>query len=80
MLTISLFESGESGVGADVEESCDMEAHGVVARSDDGSIRPAELSSSMTCLREGIVSELRVEEDISGTMDCSKGTFDLGGL
>ena len=80
MFTISLLESRESGVGAEVEVSLEMELQGVVARRFEGSIRPAELSTKMMCLREGIASEVREDEDRSGTIDCSKDTFDLGGL
>ena len=80
ILTISLFERGESGEGADVEESCDIEAHGVVTRKDDGSTRPLELSTSTICLSVGMASEVRVGDDRSGTMDCSKETLDLGDL
>ena len=80
MLTISLLESGESAEGADVEESCAIEAHGVVARRDDESTLPLELSTNMICLRLGMASEVRAVDERSGTIDCNRDTLDLGGL
>lgn len=80
ILTTSLLDRGESGVGAAVDASCDIEVHGVAARIADGSTRPEELSTRIMLFREGIASELRVEDDKSGTIDCSIERFDLGDL
>src|SRR5271155_1118838 len=57
-----------------------MEVKGVVARKAVGSIRPEELSTRITCLREGMAEEERVELERSEIRASRMGIFERGGL
>ena len=80
ILTTSLGDRDDEGVGGLASVSCDIEDHGVVARNGVGSIRPLEFSTRMMFLRDGMASEVRVELKRSGTMVSRRGTLDRGGL
>ena len=69
MLTMSVAERGEDGVGGFVEVSWVRVDHGVAGLIVLGSRRPEELSTRIMDLRVGIAWEVRVGEDRSDTID-----------
>ena len=80
MLTISLWERGDEGVGGDVDVSDDIEVQGVRALNGEGSTRPAEFSTRMMFWREEMEEDSSLEDERLGTRDCNSSTLLFGGL
>lgn len=80
ILTMSWFDNVEEGVGLVVSVSRLILVYGVIARKDAGSILPAELSTTITCLREGAASDSSFELAVSLIIESNIGTFERGAL
>lgn len=77
---MSWLDREDEGVGLLVSLSRLMLVKGVVARKGVGSILPAELSTRITCLREGASSDSSFELAELLIIVSSIGTFERGGL